>query len=148
MVAAGGRQVLAGQAEVGPKLGRWQQMAPRWAALGIPAPSFPSCQSPNLGLFFPSLPLIFIMGGKKGCYFSAFYTETSHTSSLKKALNRWLWFLVLQRNSEPPGLPGGYENLIHHAEGKASNAFVQKGTEVRSSSSASDFGCAVPSMSR
>ena len=63
MLAA--RQVLAGQADAGPKLGRWRQMAPRWAAPGPQAPSSPQCQPPNLSLFFPSLQIIFTMRGKK-----------------------------------------------------------------------------------
>ena len=63
MLAA--RQVLAGQADAGPKLGRWRQMAPRWAAPSPQAPSSPQCQPPNLSLFFPSLQLIFTMRGEK-----------------------------------------------------------------------------------
>lgn len=63
MLAA--RQVLAGQADADPKLGRWRQMAPKWAAPSTQASSSPQCQPPNLSLFFPSLQLIFIMQGEK-----------------------------------------------------------------------------------
>lgn len=82
MLATG--QVLAGQADVGPKWGRWQQMARRWAAPSTQAPSSPQCQPPNFSLFFPSLQLIFTMGEKKSDAISLHFTLKQVTPAPSK----------------------------------------------------------------
>lgn len=86
----------------------------RWCCVGGPQhlSSFLPTMSASQPPFVLPIPAgYFYHGGKKWCYFSAFYPETSHTSSLEKAPNRWLWSLVLRKTANLLGCRQAFKIL-------------------------------------